>query len=241
MNSGVHSISSGSSTRPMTSCSRQNASMRASSSRQNATIPSPSGWSAAIASRVPRTRAPSSSGAGSPGRQRGQISREMRTISERTAANSASARTRTASGVTNGSWTVCRSLAANRSYPSAASPVAAGTTSAARCRPMAVRTDSACAAAARRRGRTAATAGSFGAAASAPSRAPRPRSATPAIRRPAISACSRETGRGPEPSLACASAMIRGIPSRRPATDASRTWSGANSRVVSGSRPMPSR
>ena len=113
-NSGVQSMTSGSSTSPMTSRSRQNASTRASSSRHHETSSSAAGCSFEISSRTPRTSTPSSAGAGSPGSHRGQISRAIRTISARTAAEVAlGPRRGSRPAVTSGSRRVWRSLASN--------------------------------------------------------------------------------------------------------------------------------
>ena len=89
---GVQRISSGSSARPTRSRSRQNASIRAFSSRQKSSRSSAFGCFAAMASRTPRTSAPSSAGIGSPGRQSGHRSPAIRIISVRTAWYSRSAR-----------------------------------------------------------------------------------------------------------------------------------------------------
>ena len=76
---------------PIRSRSAQNDSIRAVSSRHQSSSSSAAGWSAAIASRTPRTSAPSSSGRGRSGTQVGHRSCARRTISARTALYSRSA------------------------------------------------------------------------------------------------------------------------------------------------------
>ena len=226
----------------MTSRSRQNASIRPSSSRQNDTSSSAFGWSVVMASRVPRTSSPSSSGVGSPGRQSAQISREMRTISARTAAYSRSARSRTSDAVIDGSRSVWRSFDVNSGSPSSALPVVRTATSVPRCSPIPSSSDAARSAASRSLGRSAATSGSVGAAASACATASRASPATPPIRLPAISACRVDTGRsGFDPTTALAWSSSAGTPSSREQADVSRTASGAKSRASSGCRPLPIR
>ena len=132
---GVQRMSSGSSARPMRSCSRQNASIRAFSARQKSSRSSRRpGARAAIASSTPRTRRASSSGraAGRPAPGRPQVAGEPdhlgpdgRELAIRPA--------RMRSGVSVSERIVWRILRANSSGPSRASPSLAGRTTSRRC------------------------------------------------------------------------------------------------------------
>ncbi len=91
------------------------------------------------------------------------------------------------------------------------------------------------------RGRTAATAGSAAASSAAVS-ASSTRSTIPGSWRRAISVWKRETGRPfVRTSASSAEASRRPMPSKRPASDASRSASGAKSRASSGKIPAPIR
>ena len=239
---GVHWMTSGSSVSPTRSRSAQNASIRAFSARQKSRRSSAAGCSAATASSTPRTSRSSVTGIGSSGRQTGHRSRASRTSSARTVTYSRSASARIRSGVRSSDRIVWRILAANNVRPIRPSPSLAGSTTSRRCASKAASASRAVSAAAESRGASAATAGSVGAAESADSSASEISASMPASWRRAVSVWNRPTGTSSWPtSLARAASRSCGSVSRRPAVDASRSASGANSRALSVNRPSPTR
>ena len=208
----------------MTSCSRQNASTRTSSSRLYVTSSSAAGWSAAIASSTPRTSAPSSSGAGSPGRHVGQrVARDadhLGTHGRELGLRPREDRRRRDLRVAQ---RVAQLLGEQRLAERRARRSRAGATSSARCRPM----PSSAAAAVVRRGPQARQqrrdhAGRPGAAASAGLHRLPPRSATPPIR------CAGDLG-----------VELRDRPVRQAADDGARVGRRSSGSPPAARRPTP--
>jgi hypothetical protein len=171
--------------------------------------------------------------------QVGQSSRAIRIISARTLLYSCSARDLIRAGLSSVERRVWTIFAANSAGPIRPSPSEAGRTTSRRWASNASSARRAMSAAARSLGSTAATAASLDAA-SASRSASSINSPIPDHWPSAFSVWSRDTGRSPEPIVSRAASSTAGMPSSRPAIDASRSGSGAKSRAISEKSPSPS-